>query len=58
MTVTLTTAGTTLPAENFDTVCDAIGLAALPREIGKLRLNMAGRWDFTVGDDAYTMRTA
>ena len=45
----------TLPAEDFDTVCNALGLNALGREVGRATLERDGAWTLTVGTDAYRM---
>lgn len=48
----------TLPAEDYDTICNAIGLRGLGRKIGETKLDAFGTWTFTVGDDGYRMTVA
>jgi hypothetical protein len=45
---------TTLPAADFDTICNALGLGGM-RAIGQLRLSTQGVWDLTVGQASYRM---
>ena len=44
----------TLPAENFHTICDALGLGGF-RAVGEFQLRELGTWDFSVGDASYRM---
>jgi hypothetical protein len=57
MRVTLSDTSGTLATDDFEVVCDALGLGGF-RAVGELRLRMAGTWTFTVGDDAYQMDVA
>lgn len=47
-----------MPAEEFATVCDAIGLRGLAQKVGVARLGYHGEWTFKVGDDGYRMKVA
>ena len=44
----------TLPAEDFDTICNALGLGGM-RAVGAFQLRELGVWNLTVGDNGYRM---
>lgn len=51
---THTTTPSTLPAADFDTICNALGLGGM-RAVGEFQLRQTGVWNLTVGDAAYRM---
>lgn len=47
-----------MPTENFDTVCAALGIRELGRQMGRTRLDHTGEWHLTVGNDSFHMTVA